>query len=111
MKKSLILTAALLLIVALIFTACGNKEDGMVGNKANAQNGTRRSAEQMVTEAESKAKNAVDEAGERAGEAAKDAGDTVGDVVSGAADAAREGITGAGEVVSDIVSPDNNKNG
>ena len=108
MKKSLIALAALLLVAAVILTACGKKEDGMVGNKTNTD---RKSAGEMVTEAESKVKNAADEVGERAGEAAKDAGDTVGDVVSDAAEAVRDGVTGAGEVVSDVVSPDQNKNG
>ena len=106
MKKALTVIAALLLISALILTACGNKEDGAVGNRASDTG--RKSAGEMVSEAGSKVRNGVDEAGERAGEAAKDAGDTVGDVVSDAAEAVRDGVTGAGEVVSDVVTPDKN---
>ncbi len=104
MNKKLLVLVAVFLIAAVLLTACGKKEDGMVGNKANPNN-TGKTASERMNEAETKVKNAADEVGERAGEAAKDAGDTVGDVVSGAADAVRDGVTGAGEVVSDVVSP------
>ena len=38
MKKSIIIISAVILVCTLLLVACGRKEDGAVGNKAESNN-------------------------------------------------------------------------
>ncbi|MBE6826996.1 MAG: hypothetical protein E7514_00085 [Ruminococcaceae bacterium] len=96
MKRTLFYVCLAVVMIAVLFCACGSKEDGKVGSKASTtvpQSTTMRTAGEVVSEA-----------GSKVGEAATGIGDTAGEVVTGAADAVRDAVTGAGEIVSEVVS-------
>ena len=106
MKKTLLVIGSLIVICALLFAACGNKEDGKITDRANdtTKMSTTSKVKEAATEVKDKVKEAVTDAGDKVGEAAKDVGDEAGEILTGAADGVKDAVTGAGEMVSDVVS-------
>lgn len=96
MKKSILLIAALIALLAVTLVACGGKNDGMVSENNSTRNNT--------TDVGDRLGNAAEDVGDGVGGAVTGAGELVGDAVTGAGDIAGEVITGAGDAVSDVVS-------
>ena len=82
MKRTLIVVSAVILLLGVLFSACGKKTDSSKG-----------------TTAASTTKNAMQQA-------ATNAGDAVGDVVTGAADIAGDVVTGAADIFCIIFKVD-----
>ena len=100
MKKSILLIAALLVVLAITLVACGSKNDGMVTDNNNAETN---SVPNGVSNADNGLGAAAEDIGDGVGGAVTGAGDIVGDVVTGAGDIVGEVVTGAGDAVSDAV--------